>query len=92
MAAPNNEFYGCTEEQLLDWLHDAQKALATGKTMTSFSNEAGSSSFLMNLTPEQRIRKLQRALYEIDNTRYAIFEAADQSFAAPVFNVSSRAY
>ena len=79
------EFYGITEEQLLAWLRTAQEDLARGAPVTSFSNESGASTTQLTEPPTIRIAKLQRALYETDPVRYAVFACAGQNRTRPNF-------
>ena len=89
---PSREFFGWSEPDLLTALRDAQIALAAGTTITTAGSGDVNASSLANYSPRERIQSIQRALYELNNERYAIFAAAGQNRTRSVFNSSSIAY
>lgn len=85
------EFYGWSESQLLDALNQAQQALAAGITLVSGSAGDINGAGQMSYSPRERITALQRALFELDPNRYAIFSAAGQNRTRIVFSGSPQA-
>lgn len=65
-----NPFIGRSQEWLESELEKAQEDYAAGKTTSSINAGDAGSSKVVQLTPEQRIRLLLKALNLLDSTLY----------------------
>lgn len=79
------EFYGWTEDELLNALKSAQKDYASGASITGSGSGDINATRLVQSTPLARIRAIQKALFQLDPEKYADFGGVGQSQTVPIF-------